>query len=241
MKALSSAVAIALICVSIQGARAQQMPPGVTAAECDKLAGMPNAPISVETCRAMFGMATSLDAAVNDPRARRPGDQGLSCTQLFDELKTMADVGISQATSAQMADSRKKSEAAGALAVADMTSFMAETAALGAAMTPMGPYVPNFVSTAIVAAWQARAMGMIGRQQAAMATQRTPRILPRVIRARRCATTRYPRRGSNSAGRTSSTSVSTRTRRANSTMKRCRSMVRSSRTSARCAGRTSAR
>jgi len=54
-----------------------------------------------------------------------------------------------------------------------MTSFMAETAALGAAMAAMGPYVPNFVSTAIVAAWQARAMGMIGRQQAAMATQRT--------------------------------------------------------------------
>ena len=60
-------------------------------------------------------------------------------------------------------------------------------------------------------------------------------------RARRSATTRCRRRASSSAGRTSSTSASIPTRRASSTTRRCRSTAPSSRTSARCAARTSAR
>ena len=66
-------------------------------------------------------------------------------------------------------------------------------------------------------------------------------IWPRAIRARRSATTRCRRRVSSSAGRTSSTWGSIRTRPANSTTRRCRSTAPSSRTSARCAGRISAR
>ena len=49
------------------------------------------------------------------------------------------------------------------------------------------------------------------------------------------------RRASSSAGTTSSTSASIRTRRASSTTRRCRNRAPSSRTSARCADRTSAR
>ena len=55
------------------------------------------------------------------------------------------------------------------------------------------------------------------------------------------ATTRCRRRASSSAGRTSSTSAWIRRRRRNSTTKRCRRTRTSSRTSARCAGRISAR
>ncbi len=64
---------------------------------------------------------------------------------------------------------------------------------------------------------------------------------PRGIPVRRSVTTRCPRRVSNFAGRTSSTSASTRIRRANSMTKPCRSRVQSSRISVRCAARISAR
>ena len=60
-------------------------------------------------------------------------------------------------------------------------------------------------------------------------------------RARGSGTTRCRRPGSSSAGRTSSTSLSTPRRRASSTTRRCRPKAPSSRTSARCAARTSAR
>ena len=63
----------------------------------------------------------------------------------------------------------------------------------------------------------------------------------RAIRARRRGTTRCPTPGSSSAGRTSSTSPSTRTPPASSTTRRCRPRRPRPRTSARCAGRTSAR
>ena len=69
----------------------------------------------------------------------------------------------------------------------------------------------------------------------------TPPTSPRATPARSCATTRYPRRASNSAGTTSSTLASTPRRRRNSTTKRCRRKAPSSRTSAPCAARISAR
>jgi phosphomethylpyrimidine synthase len=59
--------------------------------------------------------------------------------------------------------------------------------------------------------------------------------------AARSATTRCPRRASSSAGRTSSTWASTPTPRAISTTRRCRRTPARWRTSARCAGRSSAR
>lgn len=168
MRMLSTAVAIALVGASLQMTHAQQLPP-VTAAECDKLAGIPNAPISVETCKAMFGMATSFEAAANDPRARRPGDDAMSCAQIFDELKTIADVGLSKSTSGQMDSVVKEGQAAAARGVAEGTAFMAETAAIGIAMAAMGPYVPNFVGAAIVSAWQGRAIALGARLQAEQA------------------------------------------------------------------------
>jgi hypothetical protein len=141
----------------------------VSAADCDQLAAMPNAPMSVETCKAMFGMATRFEAAANDPRARRPGDEAMACAQIFDELKTMADVGLSKATTAQMATAVQQGQATAARGTAEMTAFMAETTAIGIAMAAMGPYVPNFVGAAIAAAWQARAVALGARQQAEQA------------------------------------------------------------------------
>ena len=70
---------------------------------------------------------------------------------------------------------------------------------------------------------------------------RTPPTWPRAIPARRCATTRCPRRASSSAGRTSSTWAWIRRRPRNSTTKPCPRTRTSWPISARCAGRTSVR
>ena len=72
-------------------------------------------------------------------------------------------------------------------------------------------------------------------------SRRTPPTSPRATRRRSCATTRSPARASTSAGRISSTSGSIPTPRANTTTRRCPRTRTRSRTSARCAGRSSAR
>ena len=59
-------------------------------AACESLGKIPNAPMSVEACKSMLGMASTMqrmDAAANDPSARRhqpggvpaEGRQGLGC------------------------------------------------------------------------------------------------------------------------------------------------------------------
>lgn len=68
-----------------------------------------------------------------------------------------------------------------------------------------------------------------------------PPTSPRATRARRSATTRYPRRASSSVGRTSSTLAWTRTPRGRSMTRPCRRTRPRSRTSAPCADRSSAR
>ena len=89
-----------------------------------------------------------------------------------------------------------------------------------------------------------RPAGQEGRARTASSRTRsppTPPISQRVIPARRSATTRCRRRASSSAGKTSSTSASIRTRHGSSTTRPCRRRARSSPTSAPCAGPTSAR
>ena len=72
-------------------------------------------------------------------------------------------------------------------------------------------------------------------------SRRTPPTSPRATRPRSFATTRSAARASTSAGRTSSTSGSIPTPRANTTTRRCPRTRTRSRTSARCAARSSAR
>ena len=72
-------------------------------------------------------------------------------------------------------------------------------------------------------------------------SRRTPPTSPRATRRRSFATMRCHARASTSAGRTSSTSASIPTPRANTTTRRCPRTRTRSRTSARCAARSSAR
>jgi hypothetical protein len=55
--------------------------------DCAKLAGMPNAPMSVETCEKLQGTQQTYNQAASDPSAQRPGDEQMSCAQITAELK----------------------------------------------------------------------------------------------------------------------------------------------------------
>jgi hypothetical protein len=65
--------------------------------DCAKLAGMPNPPMSLDSCRQLAGAARAQTAAANDPSAARPGDQAMSCADIAAEMCTMKGVGLSQA------------------------------------------------------------------------------------------------------------------------------------------------
>jgi len=171
-------VAIIVLCVSID-ARAQG-PVGMpefsaddlaqAAAACEQLGKIPNAPMSVEACRAMLGMVSQFGTAASDPSARRPGDESMSCAQIFAELQTIAGVGISDATAARSEGLLADATATTNRQAAEIGAFMVESQALGAAVGIAAAFTPNFVGAAISAAWQARAMSL-GAKQAAEQTQ----------------------------------------------------------------------
>jgi len=68
---------------------AQTAMPTVDPAMCDQLAAMPSAPMTAEACRKLMGIA------VDDPASHRPGDEAMSCEQIFAELETRNPAGVS--------------------------------------------------------------------------------------------------------------------------------------------------
>ncbi len=152
--------------------RAQGMPdmPQMSPAElaeaqaaCDGLAKLPNPPMSVQACKSMLGMSSTMqrmESASNDPSARRPGDEAMSCDAIFKEMSALGPTetaGSGPAMSeAALADSaRLRSRQQG-----EMAGFMAGTFALGAAMGAASLVMPGFVATAIAAAWAASAAAL---------------------------------------------------------------------------------
>jgi len=62
---------------------ANGMPQGM---DCEKLASMPMAPMSVESCKQMLAAQQAYQASASDPAAMRPGDEQMSCEQISAEL-----------------------------------------------------------------------------------------------------------------------------------------------------------
>ena len=175
-----TALLILLLVASIDaGAQGMSGVPQLSAAEleearvaCEALGKMPNAPMSVESCKAMLGMGARLDSAMNDPAGRRPGDEAMTCAAIFAELQTMAGVGIADASMARADAVMAAGTALANRQAAEMTAFIIETYALGAVMGAVSAVTPNFVGAAIAAAWQARFMGLAARQAAEQAPLR---------------------------------------------------------------------
>jgi hypothetical protein len=76
-------------------APAQTAPQPVDPAMCEQLANMPAAPMSVESCKSMLGLA------VDDPASHRPGDEAMSCKQIFAEMQTRLPSGVSSEEAAR--------------------------------------------------------------------------------------------------------------------------------------------
>ena len=55
--------------------------------DCAKLAGMPNAPMTLEACEKLQGAQQAYNQSASDPSAQRPGDEQMSCAQITAELK----------------------------------------------------------------------------------------------------------------------------------------------------------
>jgi hypothetical protein len=143
-------------------------------AGCEQLGRMPNAPISVEACKAMLGMGTRLQSDAFDPAARRPGDEAMSCAAIYAELKTLAGAGISDASVAKAEAAVADGTALVTRQTAQLGAFIVETYALGAVAGAVGAFTPNFVGAALAAAWQARAMGLGATMAAEQASLRAP-------------------------------------------------------------------
>lgn len=141
-------------------------------AACAQLAAMPNPPMSADACRAMVDMATRMDAATDDPSARRPGDDALTCAAIFAELQGVAGVGISAATRDRAATLSVEGEALANRQAGELSAFMVETQAMGMAAGAIGAVTPNFVGAAIAAAWQARLAAFAASNVAAQAPLR---------------------------------------------------------------------
>ena len=62
--------------------------------DCDQLAGAPNSPISVETCKQMMSAMQPTKPGAG-PAGARPGDEAMTCEGIAAEMKTMRGVGVS--------------------------------------------------------------------------------------------------------------------------------------------------
>ena len=164
--------------ISVNAQNAGGVPP-MTAADmaamrsaCEELARLPNPPMSVEACKAMLSLGAGLEAAASDPRARRPGDESMTCAAIFGELKTLAVMEISEASHTRADAMVTESTALARRQAAELSTFIAESYAVGAVAGVVGAFTPNFVGAALSAAWQARLVGMATRQAAEQAPVR---------------------------------------------------------------------
>ena len=148
---------------------------GMSAADCDALTTMPNAPISAQACKAMMGMGDSLTRGAADTSAHRPNDAALTCEQIMAELQITEGIGVSDATAAQSEAAMNEATAVAAKGAGEITAFMAETQALGAAaagaslLGPVGSHVAGAALSGIVIAKQ---MALAKKAQANQAAAR---------------------------------------------------------------------
>jgi hypothetical protein len=129
-------------------------PPG--AFDCRMLAGMPHAPMSVETCERRMAVHLEMMSALDTPGGERPGDERMSCDAILAELKTMNVSGVSAANAAE-------GKAASENVMAIMQRAQME------AMGMMGAQTARSAAAAAVpgnAAGHAAAMGTMAEQKA---------------------------------------------------------------------------
>jgi hypothetical protein len=137
---------------------------------CQQLAGMPNAPMTVESCEAMKAQLSGLQANVNSGAGARPGDEAMTCDQLRAELTAQQGfTGVSaehraqgQAAAAEFQSQERKVQAESAALAAQETA----TSAAASAATAFGG---NAAGAAAGAANEARNAAFSAHAQAELA------------------------------------------------------------------------
>lgn len=111
-------------------AQAQQVSatPPDTAIDCQMLARMPNAPMTVDTCQKRMASHTAMMSALETPGGERAGDDRLTCNAITAEMKTLKVGGVTAANAAA-------GEAAGQDVMAIMQRAMAESMGMMATQT----------------------------------------------------------------------------------------------------------
>src|SRR5262249_15592463 len=56
-----------------------QLPPGM---DCEQMATISRGSVTVESCKQMMAAGNAYNAALNDPRASKPGDDKMTCDQI---------------------------------------------------------------------------------------------------------------------------------------------------------------
>lgn len=98
------------------------------ALDCRMLAGIPNAPMTVETCERRMAAHRDMMSALEAPGGERSGDARMSCDAIVAELKTINVSGVSAANAAEGA-------AAGEAVMAIMRRVQTETMGMMASQT----------------------------------------------------------------------------------------------------------
>lgn len=158
---------------STQQASAQSGTP-----DCARIASMPSAGMSFESCQKMLGAQQAYNQALADPSASRPGDEQMSCQQIIAELHQQQMSAPDKAKTAEFQSSvaqeqalLKRHEAESLKAQAEEQAKVDAGAAVDTAaeMATFGAVRPNAAAAAAEAA-QARARV----EGARMAAERRP-------------------------------------------------------------------
>ena len=98
---------------------------------CADIASGPSPAMSLKSCRSMMMMQQRMQAASSDPNAVRPGDENLTCPEIYDEIRASGWPMMSQATIAQ-------NQQAGATAMATLEQQKADTRGYVAGQVAIG-------------------------------------------------------------------------------------------------------
>jgi hypothetical protein len=146
-----SGVLLALALASLQAqalaTAAQDLRQAASGLDCQQLARMPNAPMTMEACEAQKAAFANLGAAADTPSGARAGDAALDCPQIVAELQASNFAGVGAATAAEGVTAGKELRDAQAAAQAQAVALSGRQTGETAAAS-LGP---NAVQGAVAA------------------------------------------------------------------------------------------
>ena len=107
------------------------------ALDCRMLAGIPNAPMTVETCERRMAAHVDMMSALETPGGERPGDDRMTCDAIVTEMKTMNVSGVSASNAAEGKAGAENLMAIMQRAQAEAMGMMATQTARTAATAPI--------------------------------------------------------------------------------------------------------